>query len=500
MDLKFKKPLVVLDIETTGVNPRKDDIIELYMMKVINNEFIDEYHSKFKINKNIPLFISKLTGIYDWHLKNSPELKNELNNIKTFLENSIVVGHNLSFDLSFLKNAFEKNKIEIALNEKIDTLKMSRALLRNKVRNHKLSTISQFFKTQNKNNHNAKDDVLTTYEILMNLLLDKKLNGISNFKELTNFLNSPDISIKKKFNIGNLPDSAGVYIFKDNENYTYIGKSSNLKKRIQSHLSYSRSYKSNKIISNSNILEMHSCKNELEAIIIESRLINLLQPNLNRKGKKLTKIYWIKLKSNKPNLEISKVEDSKNTIFQYGPIIGFNLTQNIKQILNSELQLVNCKKNNSRTSKCSDSILNNSICSCLTSFDLENYIYSTKVKLETFFENIENNLLIFQKNIKDLSDQLKYEQALTKKKYFDYLNKVNTFINFYNLINSKDNIKTYEYIKFFGLKIENQKVSLTNKNLLESLNKYPINISTTDQYIQELNLIMQFLALHPNRI
>ena len=182
MDIKFKKPLVVLDIETTGVNPSKDEIIELYMLKVINNEFIDEYHSKFNINKNIPLFISKLTGIYDWHLKNSPELKSELNNIKTFLENAIVVGHNLSFDISFLKNAFEKNKIEISFNEKIDTLKMSRALLRNKVRNHKLSTISQFFKTQNKNNHNAKDDVLTTYEILMNLLLDKKLNGISNFK------------------------------------------------------------------------------------------------------------------------------------------------------------------------------------------------------------------------------------------------------------------------------------------------------------------------------
>ena len=470
------------------------------MLKVINNKIIDEYHSKFKINKNIPLFISKLTGIYNWHLKNSPEIESELNNIKTFLENTIVVGHNLSFDISFLKNAFEKNKIEISFNEKIDTLKMSRALLRNKVRNHKLSTISQFFKTQNKNNHNAKEDVLTTYEIFMNMLEDKKLNGISSFKELTNFLNSPDTTIKKKFNIGKLPDSAGVYIFKDNENYTYIGKSSNLKKRIQSHLSYSRSYKSNKIISNSNILEMHSCKNELEAIIIESRLINLLQPKLNRKGKKLKKIYWIKLKSNKPNLEISKLEDSRNTIFQYGPIIGFNLAQNIKQILNSQLQLVNCKKNNSRTSKCSDSILNNSICSCTTSFDLESYIYTSKVKLETFFENIESNLLIFQKNIKDLSDQLKYEEALTKKKYLDYLIKVNSFINFYNLINSKDNKKTNEYIKLLGIKIENQKVSLTNKNVLVSLINYPINISTTAQYIQELNLIMQFLALHTNRI
>ena len=500
MDLIFNKPLVVLDIETTGVNPSKDEIIELYMLKVINNKIIDEYHSKFKINKNIPLFISKLTGIYNWHLKNSPEIESELNNIKIFLENTIVVGHNLSFDISFLKNAFEKNKIEFSFNEKIDTLKMSRALLRNKVRNHKLSTISQFFKTQNKNNHNAKEDVLTTYEIFMNMLEDKKLNGISSFKELTNFLNSPDSTIKKKFNIGKLPDSAGVYIFKDNENYTYIGKSSNLKKRIQSHLSYSRSYKSNKIISNSNILEMHSCKNELEAIIIESRLINLLQPKLNRKGKKLKKIYWIKLKSNKPNLEISKLEDSRNTIFQYGPIIGFNLAQNIKQILNSQLQLVNCKKNNSRTSKCSDSILNNSICSCTTSFDLESYIYTSKVKLETFFENIESNLLIFQKNIKDLSDQLKYEEALTKKKYLDYLIKVNSFINFYNLINSKDNKKTNEYIKLLGIKIENQKVSLTNKNVLVSLINYPINISTTAQYIQELNLIMQFLALHTNRI
>ena len=47
---------------------------------------------------------------------------------------------------------------------------------------------------------------------------------------------------------------------------------------------------------------------------------------------------------------------------------------------------------------------------------------------------------------------------------------------------------------------ENQKVILTNKNVLDSLINYPINMSTTAQYIQELNLIMQFLALHPNRM
>ena len=90
--------LVVLDIETTGISAHNSEIIEIYMIKLRDNKKIDEYYSKFKPNGELPLFISKLTGIYEWHLKNSPEIKNEIEKINNFLKNSIIVGHNLNFD------------------------------------------------------------------------------------------------------------------------------------------------------------------------------------------------------------------------------------------------------------------------------------------------------------------------------------------------------------------------------------------------------------------
>ncbi|GIS45309.1 MAG: hypothetical protein Ct9H90mP17_1520 [Actinomycetota bacterium] len=96
------KNIVVLDIETTGIKANTDKIIELYMLKVYNNEVIEEYHSKFNPEIEIPLFISNLTGIYQWHVNSSPTIDQEIENIKTFIGDSVVIGHNLKFDLSFL--------------------------------------------------------------------------------------------------------------------------------------------------------------------------------------------------------------------------------------------------------------------------------------------------------------------------------------------------------------------------------------------------------------
>ena len=136
------KNIVVLDIETTGIKANTDKIIELYMLKVYNNEVVEEYHSKFNPEIEIPLFISNLTGIYQWHVDSSPTIDQEIENIKTFIGDSVVIGHNLKFDLSFLNYDLINNGFENIANENIDTLKLSRALLRNKVKNHKLSTLS----------------------------------------------------------------------------------------------------------------------------------------------------------------------------------------------------------------------------------------------------------------------------------------------------------------------------------------------------------------------
>ena len=85
MEFIKNKNIVVLDIETTGIKANTDKIIELYMLKVYNNEVVEEYHSKFNPEIEIPLFISNLTGIYQWHVNSSPSIDQEIKNIKTFI-------------------------------------------------------------------------------------------------------------------------------------------------------------------------------------------------------------------------------------------------------------------------------------------------------------------------------------------------------------------------------------------------------------------------------
>ena len=128
MEFIKNKNIVVLDIETTGIKANTDKIIELYMLKVYNNEVVEEYHSKFNPEIEIPLFISNLTGIYQWHVDSSPTIDQEIENIKTFIGDSVVIGHNLKFDLSFLNYDLINNGFENIANENIDTLKLSRAL------------------------------------------------------------------------------------------------------------------------------------------------------------------------------------------------------------------------------------------------------------------------------------------------------------------------------------------------------------------------------------
>ena len=90
MEFIKNKNIVVLDIETTGIKANTDKIIELYMLKVYNNEVVEEYHSKFNPEIEIPLFISNLTGIYQWHVNSSPTIDQEIESIKTFMEENLI--------------------------------------------------------------------------------------------------------------------------------------------------------------------------------------------------------------------------------------------------------------------------------------------------------------------------------------------------------------------------------------------------------------------------
>jgi len=355
-------------------------------------------------------------------------------------------------------------------------------------------TLSKYFKTINQNEHNSKADVLTTYEVFKHLSLFDEIKNNRSIEEVNKFLNSTDSNLKNKFNLQNIPTSHGVYVFSNNKILKYVGKSSNLRNRVNSHLSHSRSYKSNKIVNSSNNLKVINLPNELISLIVEQRLINKFKPQLNRSGRIPRNIYWIKLKSNKSNLEISKIELSKNTIFQIGPFLSYSKAKNFKNFLDDRFETVKCKKNNSRKTKCDISILLNSQCACIDSFNLEEYNYNLRKKLDLFFNDTSKEVKRLNDKLNAYSKEQNFEEAQKIKNYISLLQNFLEFNIFREKITSFDK-QTVKILENLNIEISNTRVNLKIELSDEDIEFLKIrpNNDTIINFYSELLLILRFI-------
>ena len=169
-DQKIKEStFVVFDLETTGLSPKNNEIIEIGAVKIKNNEIVDDYQSFVKPDQNIPSKITDLTGINNDMVADADKISKVLNDFIDFIGDSILVAHNADFDYSFLQSAFQKSKNNEAEYPILDTLALSRALL-DGIKNHKLNTLAKYFNVNLENHHRADDDAEATAEILLNFL------------------------------------------------------------------------------------------------------------------------------------------------------------------------------------------------------------------------------------------------------------------------------------------------------------------------------------------
>ncbi|MDH6603201.1 DNA polymerase-3 subunit alpha (Gram-positive type) [Bacilli bacterium PM5-9] len=119
---------VFFDFETTGLSSESDEIIEIGAIKYQNGLEIDRFQSFVKPKQKVSLFIKELTGISDSHLQNAPDISVILPDFVSFYEDSVLVAHNATFDIGFLKTALIKEKLPQVDNCVIDTLQLSRVL------------------------------------------------------------------------------------------------------------------------------------------------------------------------------------------------------------------------------------------------------------------------------------------------------------------------------------------------------------------------------------
>ena len=156
---------VIVDIETTGLNCKTDEIIEISAVRVENDTVTDEFSNLVHTDKRISSFIYDLTGINNAMLENADDISTVLCRLFD--------GHNIGFDMRFISWNSALLFGEKPCNKTLDSLLFSKEILP-ELRSHKLSFLKECFGISG-GSHRALDDCRTTYELVE--ILKKKAAG-----------------------------------------------------------------------------------------------------------------------------------------------------------------------------------------------------------------------------------------------------------------------------------------------------------------------------------
>lgn len=177
----MKNTLVALDIETTGLDSQSDRIIEIGAVRFSGSKIEEEFNSLINPGKKIPPFISQLTGITDAMVRGAPPVEEVIEQLAAFTKDTPVVGHNVKFDLSFLKKQGILKK-----NKAIDTYEMASVVLPSEGR-YNLRALGQSLSVPMKATHRALDDTRVTqaiYHLLYQLILELPLGLLAEITRL----------------------------------------------------------------------------------------------------------------------------------------------------------------------------------------------------------------------------------------------------------------------------------------------------------------------------
>jgi len=195
--LAFPNKYTVIDIETTGLDPHFDSIIEIGALRIENGSITDSYSSLIKPDHKIDEFITELTGITNEMLESAPKINKVLPALKAFIGDSILIGHNVNFDINFLYDEFENILNESLVNDYVDTMRLSRRILP-ELKHHRLVDIADYYKIDTSGMHRAINDCKIVNECYINILQDI----IKEFESTEAFVKS--INAKHRLNTKNI--------------------------------------------------------------------------------------------------------------------------------------------------------------------------------------------------------------------------------------------------------------------------------------------------------
>ncbi len=267
----------VIDIETTGLRAGKEKITEIAILLHDGKRITDSFSSLVHPEQKIPYFITQLTGITDQMVVHAPKFYEIARQIVEMTEDTIIVGHNVRFDYSFLRAEFQSLGY-LFQRRTLDTVKLSRKLLPGHS-SYSLGKLCKALNIPHQSRHRALGDALATAELFAMLYrIDNKPEALS--------LQGLNSDLDKTL-IDELPEQAGVYYFYDKDaKLIYIGKSNNIKSRVLQHLNNNSSRKAIEMKQQIADIDYRLTGNELIALLLESDEIKKHKPLYNRQQRR----------------------------------------------------------------------------------------------------------------------------------------------------------------------------------------------------------------------
>lgn len=512
----------VVDVETTGLSARYNNIIEIGLVKISNLKITDRFHTLINPGREIPYYITQFTGISNDDVYQAPFFDQVSDQIENFISDSILAGHNLSFDDSFLKREFIYAGKEELHNHRLCTLKLSRRLFP-ELRSKSLGAVAHHLKIHNDNAHRALSDAEVTAKLLIKIIKKvKKSEGIKTVGELLQFqkIHAPKKSpfkIKKSLanDLAVIPEAPGIYYFLNSKNeFIYIGKAKSLRERVRSYFLPTAPSKAKKIVKQAARLKVEITNSELTALLLEAELIKILNPKHNFQLKRYGDKYFIRVsvQHKAPDLQICNYFDFDGNDY-FGLFISRKKAQAVYDMIQRTFALRECTDAEFGKGKaCFLSDIGRCTAPCVNNNEK---LYNEELQRVYEFLYGKNHFALSRllNKMKFYSDRTEYEKAAELKNLIDLLlaqthkssllsepvNKANVLFT----VNEKygtDFLLMIEgkiYIKSYGISKEN--------NFDEALDDYfgktiNVNLYPGNEDLEKMKITLNWIIKNRNKV
>ncbi len=282
----------IVDIETTGGYASAGAITEIAIIVTDGEKIIEKYETLINPQREIPYFITKLTGIDNNMVNDAPTFDEVAPKVFNILNGNIFVAHNVNFDFSFVNHQLKENGYTLNC-KKLCTVRYGKKVITG-LRSYSLGNFCKAIGIPVENRHRAGGDCMATYYLLKKIVTEDKNNELD--KLLKNKTKEKNLPLQvDKDNYHNLPNGIGVYYFLDaKEKIIYIGKAINIKKRVASHFVGNKTSKQRQeFIRNIASIKYTLVATELMSLILESSEIKNYWPKYNKSQKNFEHQYAI---------------------------------------------------------------------------------------------------------------------------------------------------------------------------------------------------------------